>query len=106
MGIFRKTLRVATLPLGPAGVKGSSKKQRVAKATLRAEQAQARALSPTGDPLRDQRLRLAEAQLNLAKAQLSFAVQRAKANKIAESEVKVAAAELKLEELRSSFGLL
>lgn len=35
MGLIRKSLRVATLPLGPAGVKGSSKKQRTSAAALK-----------------------------------------------------------------------
>jgi hypothetical protein len=51
MGLIRKTLRVATLPAGPLGVKASSRKQRVAKATLREAQAQTKLLSATQEAL-------------------------------------------------------
>lgn len=98
MGLIRKSLRVATLPAGPLGVKGSSKKQRVAKSTLRAAEAQTRVLEAqlrllerAADPTIAERER-EEAEREARRRQAKIAARQAKkAERQAEREVRAQA---------------
>ena len=77
MGLIRKTLRVATLPAGPLGVKGSSKKQRTAKAQL-AEAKKTNMILEygTSDPVEAARIRKAKAEADLARIRLTGQARR------------------------------
>lgn len=103
MGLIRKSLRIATLPLGPAGVSGSSKKQSVAAATLNEVRTQTRLLETGLTDAQRTTLALAEARVGLAEQRLKLAQQRRK--KVAEREDQLLEKMIELEELRNKFGI-
>lgn len=102
MGLIRKSLRVATLPLGPAGVKGSSKKQRVAKGQLKELKAQTRLMRES--ELGTARIQNAELTVKICATRLKRARRSSNEIKIEEAELKLAAAEVALAEMRAKYG--